>query len=140
MKTRLKRWLAGIIAMLMIVATVFGEGQAEVSQAAGTPIVEYQVHVQKKGWTNYVSQGIAGTTGQGLRLEAMRIKVSGIEGLGIRYRAHVQSYGWLDYVENGALAGTTGKSKRMEAIQIELTGEQAANYDVYYRVHAQTYG
>lgn len=140
MKTRLKRWLAGIIAMLMIVATVFGEGQAEVSQAAGTPIVEYQVHVQKKGWTNYVSQGIAGTTGQGLRLEAMRIKVSGIEGLGIRYRAHVQSYGWLDYVENGSLAGTTGKSKRMEAIQIELTGEQAANYDVYYRVHAQTYG
>ena len=28
----------------------------------------------------------------------------------------------------------------MEAIQIQLTGELAKNYDVYYRVHIQTYG
>lgn len=140
MRTQLKRWLAGIVAMLLIFATVFGEENVEISRAAETPVVEYQVHVQKKGWTSYISQGTAGTTGQGLRLEAMRIKVRGVKGLGIRYRAHVQTYGWLGYAENGKLAGTTGKAKRMEAIQIELTGEQAANYDVYYRVHVQTYG
>ena len=28
----------------------------------------------------------------------------------------------------------------MEAIQIELTGTMAQKYDIYYRVHSQTYG
>ena len=30
--------------------------------------------------------------------------------------------------------------KRLEAIQIKLTGDVANYYDVYYRVHVQTYG
>jgi uncharacterized protein YjdB len=38
------------------------------------------------------------------------------------------------------MAGTSGKSKRLEAIRIKLTGEIAEHYDVYYRVHAQTFG
>lgn len=127
--------------MLMIVATVFESGTDYSSKAASPlPVVQYRVHVQSKGWTNYLSSGVAGTTGQALRLEALQIKVSGVEGLGIKYRAHVQTYGWQDYVQNGEIAGTTGKSKRLEAIQIELTGAQKDNYDVYYRVHAQSYG
>ncbi len=36
--------------------------------------------------------------------------------------------------------GTSGRAKRLEAICINLTGEMAVHYDVYYRVHAQTYG
>jgi len=31
-------------------------------------------------------------------------------------------------------------AKRLEAIQIKLTGADAGKYDVYYRVHAQSYG
>lgn len=38
------------------------------------------------------------------------------------------------------MSGTSGESKRLEAIQIRLTGEMANYYDVYYRVHAQSYG
>jgi uncharacterized protein YjdB len=38
------------------------------------------------------------------------------------------------------MSGTSGESKRLEAIQIKLTGEMANHYDVYYRVHAQSYG
>ena len=38
------------------------------------------------------------------------------------------------------MSGTTGESKRLEAICIELTDEMARDYDIYYRVHAQTYG
>ena len=40
----------------------------------------------------------------------------------------------------GDLSGTLGESKRLEAIEIRLTGEMAKKYDVYYRVHAQTFG
>ena len=38
------------------------------------------------------------------------------------------------------MSGTEGEAKRLEAIEIRLTGEMAEHYDVYYRVHAQTYG
>ena len=38
------------------------------------------------------------------------------------------------------LSGTAGEGKRVEAIQINLTGEMANHYDVYYRVHAESYG
>lgn len=38
------------------------------------------------------------------------------------------------------MAGTSGEAKRLEAICIALTGEMAEHYDIYYRVHAQTFG
>lgn len=38
------------------------------------------------------------------------------------------------------MSGTSGEAKRLEAICIDLTGEMAEKYDIYYRVHAQTYG
>lgn len=43
-------------------------------------------------------------------------------------------------VSNGEMSGTQGEAKRLEAIKIELTGANAQNYDIYYRVHAQSYG
>ena len=42
--------------------------------------------------------------------------------------------------KNGQLSGTSGKAKRLEAVKIRLTGEMKNKYDVYYRVHAQSYG
>lgn len=42
--------------------------------------------------------------------------------------------------KDGAMSGTSGEAKRLEAIQIKLYGEMANHFDVYYRVHAQSYG
>lgn len=42
--------------------------------------------------------------------------------------------------KNGQLSGTSGKAKRLEAVKIRLTGELKNKYDIYYRVHSQTYG
>lgn len=141
MKQGLKRFLCLLLSFVLIFSFVFSGSGSLVSKAAGeTPMVQYRVHVQSKGWTNYITQGTAGTTGKALRLEALQIQVSGVEGLGVRYRTHVQTYGWQNYVENGAVAGTTGQAKRMEAIQIELTGVRADDFDIYYRVHVQSFG
>jgi uncharacterized protein YjdB/GH25 family lysozyme M1 (1,4-beta-N-acetylmuramidase) len=102
--------------------------------------VAYQSHVQDVGWQDWVSDGAtSGTTGQSKRLEAMNIKLAGING-GIEYRSQVQDIGWMDWVADGALTGTSGQAKRMEAIQIRLTGAAANLYDVYYRVQAQNFG
>ena len=38
------------------------------------------------------------------------------------------------------MSGTSGEAKRLEAIRIALTGEMAEHYDIYYRVHAQSFG
>jgi uncharacterized protein YjdB len=104
--------------------------------------VSYQSHVQNIGWQDYVSDGeLAGTTGQGLRLEAIRIKLlnNNLNG-GIVYQTHVQNIGWQDNVNDGELSGTTGQGLRLEAIRIKLTGELADKYDIYYQVHVQNYG
>lgn len=38
------------------------------------------------------------------------------------------------------MSGTSGEAKRLEAIEIRLTGQMAEHFDIYYRVHAQSFG
>lgn len=113
------------------------------------PMVTTEAHVQNIGWQDPVSDGkTAGTTGQALRVEGIRVMLNGAnlgvnhEGMSgdIYYRAHVQNIGWQDWVKNGELAGTTGQSLQVEAFQVRLEGAVANVYDVYYRVHAQSIG
>ena len=105
------------------------------------PVVSYCTHVQTFGWQDYVKDGeMSGTSGQSKRLEGIRIKVSGVEDLGVEYCTHVQGIGWQNYVADGAMSGTEGQSRRLEAIRIRLTGKAASKYDIYYCVHVQNYG
>ncbi len=114
-----------------------------------TPNVAYRTHVQKYGWQGWKYNGqMSGTSGEAKRLEGIEIKLTNkpYEG-GIVYTTHVQKYGWQGklndqntWKSNGAMSGTSGEAKRLEAICINLTGEMAEHYDVYYRVHAQSYG
>lgn len=104
--------------------------------------VAYTTHVQSIGWQSLVRNGdLAGTVGDGKRLEAIKINLENAPYSGnIEYRTHVQTYGWQGWVKNGALSGTSGQAKRLEAIQIRLTGEMANYYDVYYRIQVQSFG
>lgn len=52
----------------------------------------------------------------------------------------MQSYGWMGEKANNTAAGILNGGKRMEAIKLHLTGELAEKYDIYYRVHTQTFG
>ena len=115
--------------------------ESQYESAATVPSVVYSTHVQNIGWQTDVSDGApAGTTGRSLRIEALKIHISGDENLGVTYQAHVQDYGWMSEVSDGAVAGTTGQSRRVEAISINLTGEMSQNYDIYYRTHVQNIG
>ena len=105
------------------------------------PSISYSAHVQKIGWQGYAFDGaLAGTVGQGKRLEGIKINISGDSNLGVKYSAHVQKIGWQGYAFDGALAGTVGQGKRVEAIKIELTGKDKDKYDVYYKAQVQSYG
>ena len=116
---------------------------------ADTINVKYRTHVQTYGWQGYKYNGaMSGTSGQAKRLEGIEIDLTNQQYSGdIVYTTHVQSYGWQGDVndsstwkKNGEMSGTSGEAKRLEAICIDLTDEMAENYDIYYRVHAQTYG
>lgn len=118
--------------------------------------ITYQTHVQTYGWTGWTSDGrISGTEGKSKRLEAIRIRLTGKDKdkYDICYCVHVQSLGWMNWVKNGAAAGTEGQGKRLEGICIMLVkkGDPLPQYpgsretspvkpEVYYRVHAQSYG
>ena len=106
--------------------------------------ISYSVHLQNIGWQAAVKDGqVAGTTGQSLRLEGIKINLTGDEcsqSNALSYRTHIQDYGWMDWVQNDVMSGTTGEAKRLEAIEINLTGELAERCDIYYRVHAQNFG
>ncbi len=97
-------------------------------------------HVENIGWQNEVASGeTTGTTGQSLRVEAIRLKLdTGALSGGVDVNAHVQNIGWQGYRPN--TAGTEGQSLRMEAIELKLTGSIASDYDIVYRAHVQNIG
>lgn len=122
--------------------TVSGDSASSCFQSYTTPHVVYTPHVQSKGWSDPVKDGVlAGTTGIKKRLEAITVSLQNQPYSGsISYQTHVQSHGWVDTVSNGRISGTTDQHKRMEAIKVGLSGEMAKHFDVYYRTHIQTYG
>jgi uncharacterized protein YjdB len=140
-----KRTIAVLMALCICLQTGFlyeGSVSAEENEDEGEYTLAYSVHCQDIGWMSEVYDGeTAGTSGQGKRLEAIKISVGNADTSGgITYRTHVQDHGWMDWVSDGEMSGTSGEGRRLEAIQIKLTGELAENYDVYYRVHCQDYG
>ncbi len=109
--------------------------------ATRTVVLSFQAYVQDIGWQKAVGNGkVAGTVGQGKRLEAISINLMDGTHNMIQYNAHVQNIGWQGWRDSGSVAGTTGKSLRMEAIRIKLVGEYAKVLDIYYRAHVQNGG
>jgi uncharacterized protein YjdB len=92
-----------------------------VAQGAGT--VCAAAHVEGIGWMNTRCVGdggtvVVGTTGRGLRMEALRLSVSSGAPC---VNAHVEGIGWQGYrCGNAVEVGTTGESRRMEAISLFL--------------------
>ncbi len=115
--------------------------EAEPSLEAESGVhVTYDSHAQNIGWTKPVSDGaVSGTSGRGLRLEAIHVNVTGIDAQVVA-QAHVQNIGWMREVRNGQLCGTSGKGLRVEAIKLRLVGADAAKYDIQYRAHVQNIG
>lgn len=97
------------------------------------PDLRYKAHIQDIGWTDWIGEnGIAGTTGEAKRIEA--IVIEGHNGLDLNYRVHMEEKGWSDFVGNGQVAGTTGEKRKIEAIEIN------ANKSLEVQEHVQDIG
>lgn len=96
--------------------------------------LKYQSHIQSLGWLDPVHDGqISGTTGYGLRLEAIRF--TDLAGLKIKAVAHIQGIGDVDYgyITTETIIGTTGQGKRLEALRLQIEG--AEGKDIYLQFH-----
>lgn len=85
----------------------------------------YRAHVEDLGWLAPVHDGqVAGTTGYGLRLEALMIDTRKCPELKIKASAHIQDVGTVDYgyITHDTVIGTTGQRKRLEAVMLEAEG------------------
>ena len=63
---------------------------------------------------------MAGTTGQGRRIEAVKIRLENAPGWSVAYQVHAAGIGWMGWVKDGEVAGTTGQGRRIEAVAIKL--------------------
>lgn len=105
--------------------------------------IEYRTHIQSKGWEpTYKHDGeTTGTVGEGLRVEAIQIRLTGdlAKRYDVLYRTHVQEIGWTGWSKNDEVSGTTGQGKRVEAMQIKLVKKNLGNGPKY-TAHIQSYG
>lgn len=90
--------------------------------------VSYQGHLRSIGWVNWQCDGaMAGSTGQGKRLEALKIESGDTVYL---YRVHQKKRGWSKWCVNGQWAGEKGQSLQIEAVEIKAA-------DIAYLAHVQ---
>lgn len=124
-------------------------------QNPGTPIndvgFKYRSQVQHFGWLDAVRDGqMSGTTGNGFRLEAL--KITPPEGMVLDVKAHISGTGWKTYKgikkgessgtgssANDPIIGTVGQAKGLEAIEVDVV-ENPGNYKLDYRVHVGGHG
>jgi uncharacterized protein YjdB/N-acetylmuramoyl-L-alanine amidase len=113
-------------------------------------VIEYRVHSETFGWSNWASQGEqAGTTGMAKRVEAVQMRIVKSEDKTVNdssaitthvaYSTHVQDYGWQSFKIDEGISGTVGRAKRLESIKINLVNK-AYSGGIRYSVHCQSFG
>ena len=94
-----------------------------------TAKILYRTHVQDVGWQGWSSDGqLAGTQGKCKRIEALQIKLQGLDSYTVEYKVHIQDYGWSQWYIDGETAGTVGKCKRIEGIKIRIVPKYKRQY------------
>ena len=99
----------------------------------------YQVHVEKKGWMSPVGEGQwAGTRGEGLQMEAIKIVLENSKSCVLEYRIKAFGENSTDWMKPDDVAGDTGEAKKIEAIWIQLLN--CSDYAVEYQGHIENVG
>jgi len=101
--------------------------------SAQTATVQANVAMTSTGWSGFVADGPAGTTGARRQAEAIRLRVNTEIPGTIRYRVYAGG-AWSEWKYHNDIAGVVGQNKPITSVQIELTGELDDRFDVQYTV------
>jgi uncharacterized protein YjdB len=108
----------GAIGALALMEAFKIEVQSKISGS-----ITYCAHIQEMGWQQWQTAGaIAGTQGEHLAIEAVKIKLTGdlAKKFDVLYRLHLRGIGYTNWMENGKVAGSSGLSLRVEAFEVKL--------------------
>ena len=108
--------------------------------------IEYSIYVGDTNENTVLTENngsLGGTVGKATPISNMKLKIgaTGISG-GVSYLAHRQTYGdeTSAITEGNKMSTSPHGVKRMEKVKIWLTGDLADAFDIYYRVHVQSFG
>lgn len=105
------------------------------------PSIAVEARVDGLGWQPAVGNGaIAGTTGRGLSLQALKTSADSVVGGGISCSVHMSNIGWKEWASSGVVAGVSEGTGTIEAIRFSLSGGLATYFDVWYRAHVANMG
>ena len=121
---------------------------ASFNASAGTSTVDFvtYVHVQNYGQMTFAPDEMAGTIGQGLRLESLMVApLYPVIGnwpscLVLSYMAHIEGTGDTGWTAAPNKVGTEGQGRRIEGLAFRLSGSCASSYTVEYSCHLQGIG
>ncbi|MBC3805061.1 hypothetical protein GH808_11530 [Acetobacterium fimetarium] len=135
--------LSAILMLFMVLSSsAFAAEENTVTTVAEAAGVRYTTHIENKGWeSSWKTNGaLSGTVGEALRLEALRVELTGTlpTGANIQTYVHVQDQGDLGPVEMGTVAGTEGKGLRLESIKLVLNN--LPGYVLKYNVQVENKG
>jgi len=122
-----QKWVAnGATAGPVNAKTPIEALQFSIPSSPWTGTVQCSSDVQKIGWLAWADSS-CGTTGKSLRLEAVKIRLTGdlAANADVWYRIYAQNIGWMGWASNGAVAGPTALSLYAEAIQVQLLPKSA---------------
>nr|WP_320026800.1 hypothetical protein [uncultured Acetobacterium sp.] len=131
--------MAVFLFSIALPSSAFAQDEMTTTATVG---VEYKTHVQDKGWESvWKTNGVvSGTVGEGKRLEALEVQLSGDfpSSASIETYVHVQNRGNLGPFYMGSDAGTEGAGLRLESIRLVLTN--MPGYVLKYNVQVQNKG
>lgn len=105
--------------------------------------VSYSGQESNGGWASASNGGVAGSTGRGIPIIAMRASLDpGANPFSgdISYQVHLANVGWVGAQSDGSNAGYSSVANNIQGIRISLGGTLARFFDVYYRVHTHNIG
>lgn len=82
-----------------------------------------KVHIQGIGWVSYDNvehDTVIGTVGQGKRLEAIELELTGVPGKNIYVQTHLAKFGWTGYIAGGYTSGTVGIGTSVQAMRLKV--------------------
>lgn len=140
MKNNAKRKIGTSLLMSAIVA-----GSAIIPlanpKAEEAPNLKYSAHVENIGWQDMVGIGkYAGTEGQALRLEAIKVQRENLNGVELTFDVHIENEGWKNNLKETDVIGSEGKAQRLEAIRVRSKGLIEKGYKLQYKVHVEDIG
>ena len=104
-------------------------------------VISYKSFVAGDNWQNYVDNGeLSGTTGEQKSIKGLNIKVTNYSGISgdVMYETYVTPHEWQGYKNSATDSNDT--KYNVEAIRIKLTGDLEKKYNIFYRVHVQSFG